>query len=824
MTIKSKLTLNVVIVLSVIVAVVLASVIGMGFVKSRLFDLTERSTPFQTRSMELQRAIHAATADLIKVASAVNGEELKAYRADLEKSLEQVRKAEDAVSALLTNKRFGTYRELTGKAQELLNVTDQRLKIEQGAVSANNEVRGKLKDVADRLRGLDQKVRSLQAARSTAYGNSVQNNYAISLQIKLIEAATSYMKDLQLWCYQLGETKDENGLMSVKLKGSTFVQLAKGNIETLFKNTSGTNVKTLLAELSDLDEKVNRLADLKAGVIEKPTPDGVEKYRSAQDDVAIRAKLLLTMVDNDVRQINEKYAEETGKQTSIFNDVNLSTTVAYGASELSALGLSIEGLATRLFTVGNLKEVDEINGALSGVFDRIDKATKGLDKTLGDMGARDERKTLSAAASGIGSMKTLLFADDGIVNEIRNELTMKEKAVKTMEAVRGIVLREAEEAKKTMATAKGVQEQSIIDVNRMVRLSTILIIVIGALAVAFGIGFGAWIYRSISRPLGRLVNVADEISSGDFSREMAVTAKDEIGRVESSMAKMVVSLKDIMGKIRASTETLASSSEELSATARSVDKGSEEQSIQMEQAAGAMVEMSRTTEEMARNAQDTAEAAKAMKRIALEGKEVVHGSGRELTRFVETVNDSSSQIELLGKNSEEVHNIVDLIKEIADQTNLLALNAAIEAARAGEQGRGFAVVADNVRDLAEKTVLAADDIARMIEKMQTGIHHSVASIQVQRQSVGTVSAQMGETLSAIDGVVTYVENVADMVDRIAVAVEQQSSTSNEVTQNIERIAGVTHQMRGSSTGMRETAEDLSRIAVNLNETTGWFRA
>ena len=95
MTIKSKLTLNVGIVLGVIAAVVLASVIGMGFVKNRLFDLTERSTPFQTRSMELQRAIHAATADLVKVGAVSNQTELKTYRQEAAASLDQVKKAEE---------------------------------------------------------------------------------------------------------------------------------------------------------------------------------------------------------------------------------------------------------------------------------------------------------------------------------------------------------------------------------------------------------------------------------------------------------------------------------------------------------------------------------------------------------------------------------------------------------------------------------------------------------------------------------------------------------------------------------------------------------
>ena len=187
------------------------------------------------------------------------------------------------------------------------------------------------------------------------------------------------------------------------------------------------------------------------------------------------------------------------------------------------------------------------------------------------------------------------------------------------------------------------------------------------------------------------------------------------------------------------------------------------------------------------------------------------------------MNESSKQVESLGASSEEVHNIVDLIKEIADQTNLLALNAAIEAARAGEQGRGFAVVADNVRELAEKTVVAADDIASMIDKMRAEIGLSVDSMKAQKESVGKVSDQVGQILGAIDGVVTYVEKVADMIERIAVAMEEQASTSGEVTRNMESIATVTRQLRGSSTGMKDTAEELSKIASGLNETTSWFK-
>ncbi len=816
--------MNVVVVLSVISSVVLASVIGMGFVKSKLYDLTEKSTPFQTRTMELQRAIHAATADLIKVGSAQSAKELATYRQEAEGSLDQVKKAEDAVAVLFSGRKMETHKELLSQARELFAVTEERLGMEESAMGANNEVRGKVKDVSDRLKGLDQKVRSLQSSRSAVYGKSLEATNSVSARLRDMQEITQIMTNMQLWCFEIGSAKDKNGLEAAQFKGPMLAQRATAKIDKLFKGVEDPSSGMMLSNSAEIEGKVSEVVTTSAAVLDKGNTDLKQKFEAARDNLRAAAQLICTLLENDSKAANDKFSAEAGQQADIFTQVGKATAVLNGTSELTSLGLSTEGLATRLFTLNNAKDVDEAKASLTEVFTRIEKVAKTLDASLADLGAKEERKTLGSVVAGVGAMKTILLAQDGIVSKVRDQLTMKEKAARAMEGLRQIVLTRAEEAKKTMATAKGVQEQSIIDVNGMVRASTVIVIIIGLIAIAFGIGFGTWIYGSISKPLARLIQVTDDIAAGRLSHQALASAKDEIGRVEASMAKMVTNLSEIVGRIRDATTSLSSSSEELSVTARSLDEGSEEQTNEVEQAAGAMVQMSQTTEDVARSASETAEAARSMQKIALDGKETVHSSGKELTRFVETVNESSKQVESLGKSSEEVHNIIGLIKEIADQTNLLALNAAIEAARAGEQGRGFAVVAENVRGLAEKTVKAADDISSMIERMQAEIHRSVASMKAQKQSVTTVSTQVGETLNVIDGVVTYVQKVAEMVDHIAVAMEEQSSTSNEVTQNMERIAGVTRQLRGTSTGMRQTSEGLSRIASDLNDTTSWFKA
>lgn len=819
MTIKSRLTLNVVIVLGTIVIVVLASVIGMGGVKSKLFDLTEKSTPFQTKSMELQRAIHAATADLVKIGASASGAELEGYEKEAEASLQQVKNAEEGLSTLLGGKKSGVYDAISSRAHDLYSVTDGRLKIEEGAIAANKEVRMKLKDVSDRLKGLEEKVKALQARRAADYGKSLKATGEISDRMRDVERFNQLTKDLRMWCLELENAKDKPTFEAMKGRGTDFAKEIVESMDGLFKGTGSLHSK----DFADLPDKTNQAVSAKAALLDKGTPELAQKFAALNHDVEAAAKFIGSMTQAEVSFASNKYSTEVGQQEEIFGQVNRATAVLNATSALTSLGLATEGLATSLFIVKSASDVDVLQASLDDTFAKMDKSARALDKTLSELGAREERKVLASAAGGINSMKTLLFSNDGIVSKVRNQLQMRAKAQGAMDGLRSIVLKEAENAKKTMATARGVQEQSIVDVNRTIRYSIALVVIVGLFAVIVGIGFGAWIYRSISAPLARLITVTDNIASGDLTHEVRAASHDEVGRVEASMGTMVANLRDIVEKIRSATGSLASSSEELSATARSLDEGSENQAGRVEHAAGAMVEMSQTTEEVARHVSDTSSAATSMKKIALEGKEIVHASGTELAKFVETVSESSCQVESLGASSEAVHNIVDLIKDIADQTNLLALNAAIEAARAGEQGRGFAVVADNVRDLAEKTVVAADDISHTIERMQSEIARSVDSMKAQKASVGKVSDQVGETLAAIDGVVSYVEKVADMVERIAVAMEEQASTSNEVTSNMEGIATVTRQLRGSSAGMRDTAEELSKIAAGLDETTSWFR-
>jgi methyl-accepting chemotaxis protein len=233
--------------------------------------------------------------------------------------------------------------------------------------------------------------------------------------------------------------------------------------------------------------------------------------------------------------------------------------------------------------------------------------------------------------------------------------------------------------------------------------------------------------------------------------------------------------------------------------------------------------MNQTTAEVARNSGETFDAADKMKLIANRGKDAMENTVAEMQRFAETVREAATMIEGVGQQSGQINDVVTLIKDIADQTNLLALNAAIEAARAGDQGRGFAVVADSVRNLAERTTSATEEIAQTVRTMQTSVAKSVTFMQEERASVDGVMHHIQLTLSAIDEIVNYVGQVTDMVQRIAVAAEEQSSTSANVSENMTGIQNVTRELSNSFADIKCSSEGLSHLATELKDLMAWFK-
>ncbi|MBV7495746.1 methyl-accepting chemotaxis protein [Pseudomonas sp. PDM24] len=349
-------------------------------------------------------------------------------------------------------------------------------------------------------------------------------------------------------------------------------------------------------------------------------------------------------------------------------------------------------------------------------------------------------------------------------------------------------------------------------------LTVTLLVIATGLTLLF-----AWLLtNSITKPIANALSAAEAIAEGNLTRPITVDGEDEAGRLLAAMAKMQEKLRDTLQRISGSATQLASAAEELNSVTDESARGLTQQNNEIEQAATAVNEMTSAVEEVARNAVSTSEASKNATTSAGDGRDLVQETVSAIERMSADVQSTATLIGDLANESRDIGKVLDVIRGLADQTNLLALNAAIEAARAGEAGRGFAVVADEVRALAHRTQQSTSEIERMIGSIQSGTEHAVDSMRnstERAESTLNIARGAGMSLDTINSAIVEI-NERNLV--IASAAEEQAQVAREVDRNLVNIRDLSVQ---SATGANQTSaasNELSRLALDLNNMVGRF--
>ncbi|MGC2636359.1 MAG: methyl-accepting chemotaxis protein [Acidobacteriaceae bacterium] len=353
------------------------------------------------------------------------------------------------------------------------------------------------------------------------------------------------------------------------------------------------------------------------------------------------------------------------------------------------------------------------------------------------------------------------------------------------------------------------------------------VFIVWGVAVLGGIvalGVMALTAASVLRTLDALSRDAEAMARGDLTGKVEpIEAVDEIGILSQSLHRMKDELRGTVAAMIETAQSMHCDAGELTRVGTASFKRTHEQSAQTHQAASAMQEMSISIAEVSHNAQSAADEARKAAGIAREGGAIVEEMLAGMSSISDSVTQTAETVQRLGRESEQIIRIVNVIEEVAQKTNLLALNAAIEAARAGEQGRGFAVVAGEVRRLAESTRNATSEIAQMIQGIQSHTQEAVEAMGSGTAQVShgmEVTARAGESLKRI---VTAAGQVDAMISQIATAATEQSVAAQQFSQNLEVINRLGEEHAAAVPITKEFLESVVSGTIRLQEHLAHFR-
>ena len=476
----------------------------------------------------------------------------------------------------------------------------------------------------------------------------------------------------------------------------------------------------------------------------------------------------------------------------------------------------IRALTLRMLTLETRADIDDTVLRMSEANEDLDVANARYEELVSSDEERIAYEAFSIAVSDYESQQAKVV-----------ELSQNGRREEAVEAVNTVLNGYADAMMKQLYRLKEINREGAADAAKMADKSFndgfAMVVVLSVIALVLTALFAFLLTRSIVRPLAEALDVAKVIAAGDLTQRFDIEGRDEPAQLLTALREMQLSLSETIQGISNSSTQLASAAEELNAVTEDATRGLRQQNNEMEQAATAVNEMTAAVEEVARNAVSTSEASRDTDNNARDGGDKVRQTVASINALAGDVTATADSVEGLAKDVHNISQVLDVIRAVAEQTNLLALNAAIEAARAGEQGRGFAVVADEVRALAHRTQQSTEEIERMISVVQQGASGAVTAMQ---KSMGQANHTLGLAQAAGDALEDITRAVGSINERnmvIASASEEQAQVAREVDRNLVNIRDLSMQTAAGAEQTNTASQELSRLAVTLNQLVARFK-
>ncbi|MBV9689367.1 MAG: HAMP domain-containing protein [Ktedonobacteraceae bacterium] len=327
---------------------------------------------------------------------------------------------------------------------------------------------------------------------------------------------------------------------------------------------------------------------------------------------------------------------------------------------------------------------------------------------------------------------------------------------------------------------------------------------------------------ALQAQIEKLLQEVSAVGDGDLRIQAEVTP-DTLGVLADSFNYMIEELAKVVGRVQATAVQVTNATRRILDRSGELAQASEAQVTQISQTTEEVEALAVFIQNVAHNAQLSAEAAQEALHNAISGQQSVRQTIDGMMLIRENVQETAKKIKRLGERSNEIGEIVRIIEDIADQTNLLALNAAIQSAMAGEHGRGFAVVADEIRLLAERSTESTKRIATLVKSIQGDTYEAVVAMEDSTQEVVKGSQLADEAGRSLNSIYSAVERQAQMIEGIARAANEQTSVSESVAVAMSQISEITQQTNAGAQEATVSVSYLAELAEQLRASVSTFR-
>jgi len=809
---RSWLYASAAVMLGGLAALAFCSVYAIHDIRGIISQLTDRSTPLQIKTTEMQRSIESLTGVLLRLGVATEQAEVAELTSSVNQQLDALKSSIAGIKALdATQAGRIDVSSINSVYEDVKTATTGRIESLGNFREESRKVNESIQSVEGSLSGVRRDMHSLTASGSRMVTTSVSSSAQLFTAVQQVKNLIIYLKEFQICIKDIDAAKSTSEILANKSK----IKSTNAQVQAI-NNGDATVIEAQKAT----EEIFHLFVRPETGLI------ALKQAQLAGKDTGAKIGEEKRGINNRLLELTTSLAVVTAKFEKKADQNRRDVETSMGSNQLiDRIGVEITGVTIAAKTLeskvrllmlsDSVQDANASAAEIHAVFNQISQSVASARKDLSQLKQSSALKSIDAAHA---SIRGAAASVDRIIAAQLSIIASNEKARKAIAMVKSAANRELKSGEELVKNTASVQKQMVEKTNSAATRMTATIIsmaltiaVLAALPLLYTI-------RRITRSLSSVTFMIKDIAEGegDLSKRLDDSGKDEFAELSRWFNQFLSKLNATLVKVSSDAGQLTSAASGLLDTSRQIARASDAVSAQGATAATASGQMAATSVDIALNCQTVAENSRKANDAAQSGSAVVREMLDAMVQIDTKVRLSATTVESLGARGEQIGVIVATIEEIADQTNLLALNAAIEAARAGEQGRGFAVVADEVRRLAERTTEATREIGAMIKGIQNETRVAVSSMED-----GVHQVALGSQKAAGSG--AALQEILDQIGQIATAAEEQTATTNEINSSVQHMTDEVSTTAQGAKHAADSASQLAALAEGLEQLMGQFK-